>query len=254
MQFLERIWKDIKRGENVDLYATVGVAFVLVLLNIFSNTVAGWIAPLTLAVLGLLAIANLGNRYRLEELLDKIDRSVEPFFLSDHPARIKQDVEAARELWMVGVTLNRTVKEGFASYSILEEKLRKGHSIRVMLIHPEGAAAEVVSGRYIVPARRDIARTSANIHETLDILCSLCKIGPGKIEIRTIQSALTYGAFAVNPNGKNAVLYLEHYPFRTVSSSQPKFVLRPSDGEWFDLFRKELHALWEAGTPWECKE
>lgn len=254
MQLLERIWTDIKRGENIDLYATVLVAFGLVLFNIFSNAAAAWIAPLTLAVLGLLAVSSLGNRYRLEELLLKVDHSRKEFFLDDYPVEIKQNIEMARELWMVGVTLNRTVREGFASYTVLEQKLRKGHTIRVLLVHPEGTAVEIVSERYIIPARRDLARTCANIHETLDILTALRNIGPGKLEVRTIQTALTYGAFAVNPESRHGILYMEHYPFRTVSNSQPKVILHFEDGEWYEMFRKELRTLWEAGVPWEARK
>jgi hypothetical protein len=34
MEFLRKVWQDIRQGENLDLYATVAVSIVLVILNI----------------------------------------------------------------------------------------------------------------------------------------------------------------------------------------------------------------------------
>lgn len=69
MQMLRRIWEDVRRGENIDLYLTVGVAIVLALLNVLGFAPQSLIAPVTLAVLGLLAINSLVNRRKIEVTL-----------------------------------------------------------------------------------------------------------------------------------------------------------------------------------------
>jgi hypothetical protein len=50
----------------------------------------------------------------------------------------------------------------------------------------------------------------------------------------------------------SGALYLEHYPFRTASDSVPKFVLCARDGYWYDFFKREILALWNAGVEWSC--
>jgi hypothetical protein len=38
MQLLEKIWRDIRTGESIDLYATIIIAFALVVLSLFDIT------------------------------------------------------------------------------------------------------------------------------------------------------------------------------------------------------------------------
>ena len=66
---LRHLWDDIRKGENIDLYLTIAAAVIFVVLNLVGVASTSFLAPLTLAVLGLLAITNLGNRHRMEELL-----------------------------------------------------------------------------------------------------------------------------------------------------------------------------------------
>lgn len=90
------------------------------------------------------------------------------------------------------------------------------------------------------------------IRDSLVSLCGLQQIAPDKLEIRTINNPLTFGAVCMNPEAASGVLYLEHFPFRTVPGAMPRFVLRASDGRWYDFFKKEIQALWDAGVEWKC--
>lgn len=69
---LKRVWKDISQGENIDLYVTVIVAIVLVILNIAGVAPPSWLGSITLGVLALLAITSLGNRYRLDQAVERL--------------------------------------------------------------------------------------------------------------------------------------------------------------------------------------
>ena len=72
MKLLRRIWQDFRQGENIDLYLTVIVSIVLAVLNIVNVVPPSWIAPLNLSVLALLSFAILGNRYRIETILERV--------------------------------------------------------------------------------------------------------------------------------------------------------------------------------------
>jgi hypothetical protein len=246
MQTLERIWADIRRGENIDLYATVCIAFGLVILALLNIAPSEWIPPLTLTVLGLLAISNLGSRHRTEELLEKFAQSSDTVFMDEFPTSIKSDFAAAKEVWLVGVSLVGTIGNAYAE---IERKLHKGDTIKILLVHPESPASELAASRSYVLA--DIERTNRRIYDALQILGSLKKIAPDKLEIRTIQNPLTFGARVTNPESASGVLYIEHFPYKTVGGSLPKFVLRAKDGRWYDFFKKEIQTLWNNGVEWK---
>ncbi|MGB3219951.1 MAG: hypothetical protein WBD79_21340 [Anaerolineae bacterium] len=249
MLTLRRIWNDLRKGENVDLYLTIAAAVAFVVLNLVGVAPTTLLAPLTLAVLALLAITSLGNRHRMDELLQQRERSLDDFFREEFPPSYKSDLETAEELWLVGVSLHRTVT---SNYPLLERKLQRGHRLRVLLVHPDGAGLEMAVARGYT--RRDLEKKRQEILYVLDLLCDLRQAAPGRVEVRTIQHPLAYGALAANPDTGAGVLYLEHYCFRVTTESMPRYLLRVQDGRWYDFFKTELKALWAAGADWSCQE
>lgn len=110
---LRHMWNDIRKGENIDLYLTIVAALVFVVLNLVGVASPTFLAPLSLAVLGLLAITNLGNRQRMEELLAQKALTLDDFFREEYPATYQDNLDQTAELWLVGVSLNRTVKSHY---------------------------------------------------------------------------------------------------------------------------------------------
>jgi hypothetical protein len=246
---LRRIWEDVRQGENIDLYVTVCVAIILAVLNATGLGGQAWVAPLTLAVLGLLAVATLGNRYKVERVLDELARGTEEFFQEGYPPSFGEHIEHAEELWIQGVTLSRTI---LTHYALFERKLRHGNRIRVLVVRPGGAGAEMIAMRdYVL---RNTARISGHIEDTLSDLCRLKEIAPDALEIRVLDYPSGFGGFAMDPGTATGVLYLEHYPFKSPGGSMPKYVLCAQDGRWYDFFRAEMQSMWDRADPWDCAE
>jgi hypothetical protein len=99
-----------------------------------------------------------------------------------------------------------------------------------------------------------VEKKRQEIRYVLDMLCDLRQAAADRVEIRTIQHPLAYGALAANPDNGRGALYLEHYCFRVSTESLPRYQLRMHDGHWYDFFKAELKALWAAGTEWACVE
>jgi hypothetical protein len=249
MNFFQRIWTDIRKGDNIDLYLTVLIALVLVILNIFGVALQGWLSSMTLAVLGLLAISMLGNRHRVEEVLKKLSQTPDSVFLDEFPSSLRNDIESSTSLLLAGVTLGRTTK---TYYSLFERKLQRGENIRILLVNPDGGAIEMADSRAYWSI--DTERLRVEIRGRLADLCHLKKIAPERIEIRTIQYPLSYGATLVNPDSSPSILYIEHYPYKVERESIPKYILRSQDGYWYNFFKAEILKLWETATEWECKQ
>jgi hypothetical protein len=222
---------------------------ILAALNIAGVAPQTWIAPLNLAVLALLAIATLGNRHRLEGIAKQMVQSPESALLQNFPDDTYSNVVQSKELWLVGVTLSSTLE---ALYPLFESKLRKGDSIRVLVVNPDGAACAMTAMRNY--ARTDVERLRAEIRTTLKDLCALQEAALDRLEIRTIEYPLTFGVYAVDPEEVSGVLYLKHYPFKMpLGRARPGLVLRPRDEHWYDHFRSEIRLLWENAVPWQCQ-
>lgn len=98
----------------------------------------------------------------------------------------------------------------------------------------------------------NVERASNEIQNSLQDFCELRQIAPKKIEIRTIHHPLGHGVVATDPDTPLGALYISNYPFKTKGGSLPRFVLRPKDGRWYDLYRQELKNLWDNSSEWSC--
>jgi hypothetical protein len=245
MKILESIWKDIQQGENIDLYLTVSVALVLTLLNLCGIAPQSAIAPMTLAVLGLLAIASLVNRRKVEEML-KVIQAKEQTLLNEFPSDFQSRMEKSNELWLFGVNLGRTT---VSNYTLFEDKIKRGNTIKVLLVSPQGQALPLASKRRREP--NYLKQNLALIEATLTSFSDLKKIAPDKVEIRTIDYPLSSGFVAVDPDTASGTLYVSYYSFKTAGSSIPKMVFQPKDGYWYEHFREEMNNLWNDAMPWQ---
>ena len=171
-------------------------------------------------------------------------------FIQEYPENYLKDMEASNDLWLIGATLGKTIRE---NYSMFSQKLQRGEQIKVLIVHPEGASVEMLATRYCSPVNQKPEAQARRINEVLENFCKLKELFPGKIQIKTINNPLTFGAIAINLMDSAGTLYLEHYPYRTISGAVPKFVIPGNNDDWYEFFRKEILSLWENGVDWSCK-
>jgi len=137
LSLLTNLWKHIRQGENIELYLTVLVAIPLAILNLL-GVAQSWAAPITLAVLALFGVSTLVNRQRLESILEKLSQSSDSVLLDKFPPSREEDLKNAKELWLIGIALNKTVN---THYPVIQEKLKRGGSIKVLVVDPDGTAS-----------------------------------------------------------------------------------------------------------------
>ena len=248
MRFLREVIGDIQKGENLDLYATVAVSVVLVVLNIFGVALP-LAAPLSLGILALLAVAILGNRHRLDVILRNVAEGTHDVFYVDFPERLQQEMvermEQSADLLIIGIDLDRTLA---IHYHLFEQKLLKGHRIRSVLVDPDSHACEAVVRRRYRPST--LESQSSQIRSSLEALRGLQERTSGNLETRVIDYCLAHGAIAADLDAPNGALYIWNYSFKTHGETCPKFVFRTADGYWFDFYREEACAIWDEAVPW----
>ncbi|NJN91443.1 MAG: hypothetical protein HC878_14465 [Leptolyngbyaceae cyanobacterium SL_5_14] len=249
MKLIRQVWEDIRRGENIDLYVAVPLAIVIAVLGILGITSSQLISSITLVILGLLATSLLTSRYAVKELSQKLTQTADTTFFKEWTeSNFESDFESAADLWLVGVSLTTMIR---MRYSLIERKLRAGHTVKALLINPDGLAVEMAEMRNY--GRPNAERARSEIRNSLQDLCDLSQVAPGKLEIRTIQHPLGHGVMAKDPETASGAIYIQNYPFKTENGSRPKFVLRAKDGFWYDFFKRELYNLWENGSQWSCE-
>ncbi|MCP5099833.1 MAG: hypothetical protein GY943_30120 [Chloroflexi bacterium] len=248
MRFFRQIWEDIKQGENIDLYLVVPVAIVLALLNILGLVSAQLVEPLTLIILGLIAISLLGNRNTVKNLSKALKKNTSDIFYRDFPAHFKDDIENAEELWLVGITLTDFIRN---HYSILEQKLRNGHAIKALLVHPNSPVIELAEQRNY--RQTDVERARREAKDSLIDLANLRTIAtnPENLHVRTTDQSLGYAAFGMNLESSIGIVYISHFAFKMEPGSEPKFWLRMKDGQWYSFYTREISTLWEHGIDWQ---
>ncbi|MEO1208312.1 MAG: hypothetical protein AAFX78_02105 [Cyanobacteria bacterium J06638_20] len=244
---MKRILNDIKRGENLDLYLTIPAAVLVGVLNLLGIVSPALVAPLTLIVLGFITITILGSRYRVEQLADKLMPSVQTIFSEKSPSNLDQDIENALDVWLIGILHSKHARDW---YSVIEKKLQKGHSVRILTVHPDPVILEFTEMR--VYGFGNVKIKCSDIEAGLETFCSLKKLSPNNLLIRTIHYPLARGFVGINPDAASGSLYIRTYSFKTPGGAQPKFTLRAKDGYWYDFFKQEIQNLWDAGNEWPC--
>ncbi len=242
---LEKIWTDVRKGENIDLYITIIIGIVLAVANLFGVAPDKWLSPIILAVLALLAISNLGNRSKLEQLLEQ--KKIENLFMENYPSNITDEMRNANELWMIGVNLHRTL---YAN-PWLGVKLQNKQKIKILLLDPKSNAVKYVVRRYtksqgLLEAER---KQRSNIKESLETLSRLMDKYPDCLEVRIVDYPLAFGSFAIDINSSKGIIYVEQYGYNPGGEIDvPKYRLEPKDGVWYELHKQQISALWEIAT------
>jgi len=245
----KRIWGEARRGENIDLYATIVIAVIFVVLDLLGLAPDSWLNPLTLAVLAMVSMAILMSRYHVEDAVQRLRMPAISLFQDKFPEEFELDLLQSESVYIIGASLSRTVK---TYYETLQTKLKRGHHVRILILDPNGPAAELTEMRTNGHTHKDPERLRLHLRSTLADLEDLEQNSSGRLEVRTINFPMGFGAFGVDLDGPDGILFIEHYPFRTPGGSVPKFVLYARDGRWYEHFRQELLALWENGQPWTC--
>lgn len=248
MEVLKRIVSDIRKGENIDLYFFAFAALTLAILNGLGLAPKALIESVTLALLGLLAAYSLGIRDRLNGINEKLS-GTRNLLCDEFPPNLKDTViVGSKELFIVGITLNRTIT---TFYSQLEQKLKDGQKIKILLVEPNSEATQLIPKRVYRPISDQ--RLSAKILDTAALICSLHSLAPDKLEVKTINFPIPFGCFAADIESNDGLIYLEYYSYKTTRDLPCIVVSACTDPNWYNVYRTEILNLWNAGHVWNCK-
>ena len=247
MKLHKTILQDIKRGENVDLYVTVILALTLAGFNLLSIIKIDNLIAVNLAIMALMTVSILGNRHRIDQVLNKVSSlAIKSDFIHEFPSEFTQRLESANEIIIVGTHHNSTLT---AYYHIFEEKLKLGHSIKFILISPNGNACKMAAMRF--PGKINSDHEKTRIISSLETLSELKKVAPNLLQIRVIDFLIDYSAYLMESNTNHGIVFIERHTFKTSGGlRKPKSIYRKEDGAWFEHLNTEIKNLWDSAESW----
>lgn len=165
------------------------------------------------------------------------------FFHKDFPAEVKQEIEKANEVWLVGFRLSRTLP---TYITILDKKLARGEKVKVILLDPESQAVHYCNETMSYPMKLEQFRES--IRTSINLLKDLEAYKTGNLEIRLIDQPLPFGGYGVNINDTEGKLYIKQYEYQAKTDGI-RFILTSKDGTWYEIYRQQLMSLWKNAKP-----
>jgi len=252
LNFLKKVYQDVLEGQNLEVYLTLLVALVLLLLDLFGLVSADVLAAGTLATLALLAYSTLNNRQQMQQLSQvtaatqamvekavKGEQSADNFFWPEK-RYFRQEFNQARFIGVAGLTLSRTVRE---YQEVFENRLAAGAQLRFMVIDPASTAPQQAALRsrgvkdsfYIDLLRPTIAR--------ICLLADLTK-APATVELGLLPYAPAFGLLAIDPAEPHGRIIVEIYQHKSLAFN-PTFELQAGrDRRWYAFFREQFDLLW----------
>ena len=173
-------------------------------------------------------------------------RTARPAFRDAFGAELAHSMDHARNLLITGVARNTLLT---SNYNKFETWLRGGCRIRFLLIDPASDhAVACAADRYYAERSPDILRE--RISHALRLIDELHRSTSGALSVRLTSHPLAMGIIAVDSTSAfrsgTSAIFAEYYAYQ--ARAEPKFILQPADGQWYDNALGEAEALWAAAA------
>jgi hypothetical protein len=243
--------RDLRSRENLDAYIAVVLGVVLAVLGVLGVVRFELLASGILLTMSFVVWAALANRHAMTNLKASVERLQSPnqiLRFAEYPdPSIRSQIRAAKEISLSGLSMFRFFPVFFAD---IEEALRTGATLRVLLTDPHSAAVEMASFRSEMNLTPEIERQ--RILGTMTFLAhQISQLPNTKIEVRLCPYLPPYSITIINPADSNAKAYCHArlLPFRSPSLKAPLIIPDPNhDSLWFQFFESQFQKLWDASS------
>ena len=242
-----KVWRDIRSAENYDLSLVLLGTVIVVSLDLFSIPVHDAMDSITLAVLALVTVGLLGNRWRLNQVGEAI--GIGRPLLLDRDGGIERLFSQSHEIWLMGVSRSGTIARQFP---VLESVLRQGGKVRVLMVDPRGVGPILAGDRHYVPT--DENRCRAIIYQSLSDLSQLHESAneEDSLRVAVLDFVPAFGLTLVDPDSSRGAIQVYLYShWARVTPLIPQLFLTPKDVPWYNFYRRQMEILWGKATEWE---
>jgi len=238
----QEILEDLKKGRNIELYITIGLAIVIAILAVFNVTPPSTVSAVTLAVLAMLTYQIIKNR-RISTI-----QGIRAFYpdRSYLPPLNTSLGKARHELFIVGVYLGRIVQD---QLTLLEEKARAGCKVKLLIMSTtlaDSTSNPLVDKTGAMTGFPELFSTlSATTTRFRDWWQSLESSARNNVELRCYEGPPTLTAIFVDKDSPNGLIHIEPIVPKSRPEERPSFRITPHEGgDLYARLRDKYEALW----------
>jgi hypothetical protein len=251
-KYLKTIWNEIREGKNIDVYLTMLVCGMLLVLDIFGVVSTSIISSGILATLLLIALSTLSSRHtnqRVEATLANIEKSADKRsaleFFSEWDGRLfKQKLATAREISLFAIANYDFITSNSEE---LKQFLQRGGQLRYIYVEPDGEAIKMAADRGFGVERepQHLPMLSAM---SLRRLKEVAQEAPSQdsVKIKTIDYLPSSVITMVDHQEPSGVIFVTLNGFGQPFISRPSLTLnKQKDGKWFTFYQECFENIWQ---------
>lgn len=252
MKTFQDIWKDIRSGKNLDVYATLVVSIVISVLGVIGVANQNIIASAILATLALVSFNILLSRRDNEEIKDSFISSTisgglaKRFFIQEYDRLfLRKTLSTSHKAFFWGLTFETTLP---LIQFTLEQGLESGLDVRFLLLKRNSNATEMTAFRN---RHKDVTQVNLDLESALTRLKVInSKKLKGKIEVREIDYLPPWTIIATDHHLPTGKMFVRLMSFRTPNETRPTFELDGlTDNDWHKFFCQQFEMVWAEAEP-----
>jgi hypothetical protein len=243
-RLLRWIVKDIKEGDNADLWLLSVAAVAFTILGALGIVTEQALASLILALLAVLAISQIRTRQVLTASRTSGSSTVLHTGFPDAYYALRASTQ--RDWLYIGNSMSRTFTTGRLD---IERIVKSGGTVRILLPDPRHLPliAMIEQGKRVPEGVDLVVR---NIESALAKAVALKTAVGGAIEIRTTKTLPKIGINLLDSGTARGAVMVQLYEYKALSEPAPILYLEAWDGYWYNHFRSLAERLWDDSIPW----
>jgi hypothetical protein len=244
------------RGRSLEFWITIVVAIVVAVLRVLGLVTVEVVLTTLLGMLSLLAYGALGNRRELVELqaslsqisrvlnLDHSDGIPADRFLHRDITEFSQHLPEATEVWLLGVTLSRTLARCGAE---IGRRLMAGAHIRMIILDPHGPGLHHAGLRLPTGAENYFEeRLEGTIKEVKALKLHYPQ---GQLDVRMVPGLPPVALYLLNPRTPQGRVYVEIYATEWQRDHPVICLQARRDGAYYFDYVDQFEKLWASACP-----
>jgi hypothetical protein len=254
MKQLDLIVEDIRSGENVDIYLTILLCILVLVLDLFNLVQLEIVATAILLTLSLLSFGTLVTRRSLGNLNHAIQRMNEgeqakiQLKTRNSYRPLEETIGQAQHVCFVGASLVNVFSQ-YARYIYTEKLKKQGAKIQVLVLDPNCSTVE--SAAKCLDSLPE--SLSVDINRTLSYVDKMMKdgVGAGAIEVRLAPASPNFSMVLLDPDKPEGKMFVEFIGYHSTIHMRPHLELTwKQEREWYEYFLQQYRELWEDSRAW----
>lgn len=252
MKLLQNVWQDIRSGQNIDAYITIGIAIIIAVLGITGSASQNIVLSAILAVLALVTTGLLVSRQENKKLQDavsrieKLDHLADKFFGREYDrTELKKSIRTSRKAFFWGLNFSRTIP---LLKDDIEYGLENGLEIKFLLMKPASQVIEMAAFR---SRDSNVDELNSTLEINISKLLTLSKkISSGSLEVRCVNYLPCCTIVCFDYHLLSGRMFARLSTFRISNEARPTFELtRKDDNYWYGFFVEQFEAVWKEAEP-----